>query len=110
MRRIQISSKLFSIMTQTDFYADCVASNGIYKYFKDGHWVESGSGKTVAILNPTTNVAAFQVQGKYVLYAEQKLLVGMTSLYGNLWPFVKHRGDNGRAELIARSALDTFIL
>jgi len=54
-------------MTQADFYAECVAPSGAYKFFKDGQWVESASGKTVKILNPTTNAPAFEVQGEYLL-------------------------------------------
>jgi glyceraldehyde-3-phosphate dehydrogenase (NADP+) len=37
---------------------------GVYKYYKDGQWMESKSGKTVSILNPSTNAPCFQVQGK----------------------------------------------
>jgi glyceraldehyde-3-phosphate dehydrogenase (NADP+) len=47
----------------TDFYTEIVASSGAYKWFVDGQWKESTSGKTVPILNPATNQTAFTVQG-----------------------------------------------
>ena len=48
----------------TDFYKDIVASSGAYKYYVNGEWKESTSGKTVPILNPSTNQAAYKVQGE----------------------------------------------
>jgi hypothetical protein len=48
----------------TDFYKDIVASSGAYKYYVNGEWKESTSGKTVPILNPSTNQAVYQVQGE----------------------------------------------
>ena len=53
-------------MTQQDFYAECVAPSGAYRYFQDGKWLESSSGNTVKILNPATNAAEFQVQGESI--------------------------------------------
>lgn len=46
-----------------DFYAECKAPNGVYKFYLDGEWHESASGAAVKILNPCTNAAAHQVQG-----------------------------------------------
>lgn len=46
------------------FFNDVVAANGVYKYYVNGAWRESSSGKTVAITNPSTRETAFQVQGK----------------------------------------------
>ena len=51
-------------MTQDNFYADCLAPSGVYKYFFENQWVESSSGKTVKILNPSTNTAIYEVQGE----------------------------------------------
>ncbi|KAG2431249.1 hypothetical protein HYH02_013383 [Chlamydomonas schloesseri] len=45
-----------------DFYAPILASNGVYKYYIDGEWKESASGKSVAISNPSTRETAYQVQ------------------------------------------------
>ena len=47
-----------------DFYADCVAPDGKYRWFLDGQWKESASGKGVSIINPTTNEPCFRVQGE----------------------------------------------
>ncbi len=47
----------------TDFYSDILASSGSYKFYLNGEWKESASGKTVAILNPATNQTAYTVQG-----------------------------------------------
>jgi hypothetical protein len=35
----------------------------VYKYYADGEWRVSGSGKTVAIVNPTTRKTQYKVQG-----------------------------------------------
>lgn len=51
-------------MTFPDFFADCRAPSGAFKYFNKNEWLESTSGKTVKITNPTTNTTAFEVQGK----------------------------------------------
>jgi hypothetical protein len=50
-------------MTVTDFSA-LLAPNGVYKYYKEGQWLESSSGKAVKILNPCTGQAVYQVQGE----------------------------------------------
>ncbi len=47
------------------FYADIVSSSGLYKYFVDGEWKESASGKTVNVINPTTQKPEYQVQGAH---------------------------------------------
>lgn len=51
-------------MTVDNFYSPIQAPSGSYKYFFEGTWNESSSGKTVKILNPSTNAAAYEVQGK----------------------------------------------
>ena len=45
------------------FYEDCLAPSGVYRYYKDGQWLESNSGKVVKIINPSTNQPQFSVQG-----------------------------------------------
>ena len=45
------------------FYSDIVSASGVYRYFVDGQWKESTSGKTVSVINPTTQQAEYQVQG-----------------------------------------------
>jgi glyceraldehyde-3-phosphate dehydrogenase (NADP+) len=44
------------------FYDEIKASSGVYKYFVHGQWKESSSGKTVKIINPSTNKPEYQVQ------------------------------------------------
>lgn len=46
------------------FYDECLdASSGVYRFFQDGAWKTSSSGKTVKIINPSTNQPVFSVQG-----------------------------------------------
>ena len=45
------------------FYDEIRAPGGAYKFYVNGEWKESSSGKTQAILNPSDNQPAFQVQG-----------------------------------------------
>lgn len=45
------------------FYSEIVASSGIYKYYVNGEWKESSSGRSVGVLNPTTNKTDYKVQG-----------------------------------------------
>mmetsp|Transcript_20634 Transcript_20634/g.62151 ORF Transcript_20634/g.62151 Transcript_20634/m.62151 type:complete len:496 (+) Transcript_20634:132-1619(+) len=45
-----------------DFTSEITCSNGAYKYYVNGEWKESTSGKTVGILNPQDNKAVYQVQ------------------------------------------------
>jgi hypothetical protein len=56
--------KLRCLSTMADFYSECLG-NGAYKWYKNGQWLDSDSGKTVKILNPSTNEAAFFVQGSW---------------------------------------------
>ena len=48
------------------FYDECLdASSGVYRFFQDGAWKTSSSGKTVKIINPSTNQPVFSVQGAH---------------------------------------------
>ncbi|KAG7670659.1 hypothetical protein Ndes2526B_g00443 [Nannochloris sp. 'desiccata'] len=49
-------------MTVDNFYSVCAAPSGAYKYFFEGQWLESSSGKKVTILNPSSNAPAYEVQ------------------------------------------------
>lgn len=49
-------------MTETDFYKEIRASSGAFKFHCDGQWLESGSGKTVAVINPSTRKKEYEVQ------------------------------------------------
>eukprot|EP00955_Chlamydomonas_euryale_P082677 363758-Chlamydomonas_euryale.AAC.9 len=44
-------------------FADLLSASGAYKYYADGEWKESTSGKTVGVTNPSTREPAFQFQG-----------------------------------------------
>ena len=47
------------------FYDDLVVpASGCLKYYVDGEWRESSSGKMVPNTNPSTRQLAFNVQGK----------------------------------------------
>ena len=45
------------------FYDEVKTSSGAYKYYVNGQWLESKSGKTQAIMNPSTNQPVYHVQG-----------------------------------------------
>jgi len=45
------------------FYDEVKTSSGAYKYYVNGQWLESKSGKTQAIMNPSTNEPVYHVQG-----------------------------------------------
>ena len=47
------------------FYDEIKAPGGAYKFYVNGEWKESASGKTQAILNPSNNQPVYQVQGKF---------------------------------------------
>lgn len=40
--------------------------NNVFKYYYDGEWKKSSSGKSVAIVNPTTRKTQYKVQGLYI--------------------------------------------
>ena len=46
------------------FYDDIKAPGDAFKFYVNGEWKESSSGKTQAILNPSDNLPAYQVQGE----------------------------------------------
>jgi hypothetical protein len=57
------SISLIASFKMSGFYSDLVAPDGSYKYFIDNEWKVSTSGKSVGIVNPTTNEVQFKVQG-----------------------------------------------
>jgi glyceraldehyde-3-phosphate dehydrogenase (NADP+) len=44
------------------FYREIRAPGGAYKWHCDGRWLESSSGKTVGVVNPSTRARDFEVQ------------------------------------------------
>lgn len=55
-------------MAGSGFFAD-ILDGEVYKYYSDGEWKKSASGKSVAIINPTTRKTQYKVQGdsNYIL-------------------------------------------
>jgi glyceraldehyde-3-phosphate dehydrogenase (NADP+) len=51
----------FSSVTH-DFYSEIRAAGGAFKWLCDGQWLESTSGKTVGVINPSTRKKDFDVQ------------------------------------------------
>lgn len=47
----------------TGLFAE-ILDGDVYKYYADGEWKKSASGKSVAIINPTTRKTQYKVQGK----------------------------------------------
>lgn len=48
-------------MTET-FYSEIKTAGGALKWFVDGEWVESTSGKTVGVVNPSSRTREYEVQ------------------------------------------------
>ena len=54
-----------------DFYAECRdVETKLYKYYCEGEWRTSSSGKSVKNINPSTNAVAYEVQG--ILWATHR--------------------------------------
>jgi hypothetical protein len=54
----------YSSMSCQDFYSVIRAESGVYKYYCNGQWLESTSGKSVPVINPSTQEKDYAVQGK----------------------------------------------
>ncbi len=59
----------------TGFYDEIKASSGMYKFYSNGEWMESTSGKGVSILNPASNESVYQVQGEEECSLLHKMLI-----------------------------------
>ena len=57
-----VSPSLIS-MAGTGVFAE-IFHEEVYKYYADGEWRKSTSGKSVSIINPTTRKVQFKVQGE----------------------------------------------
>ena len=53
-------------MAGTGVFAEMLDGD-VYKYHSDGEWKKSASGKTVAIINPTTRKTQYKVQGTSII-------------------------------------------
>ena len=49
-------------MAGNGVFAD-IFDGEVYKYYSEGEWKKSSSGKSVAIINPTTRKTQYRVQG-----------------------------------------------
>lgn len=49
-------------MAGTGFY-ESILDNDVFKYYADGEWKVSSSGKSVGITNPSTLKVQYKVQG-----------------------------------------------
>jgi glyceraldehyde-3-phosphate dehydrogenase (NADP+) len=47
-----------------DVYTEIKAASGVYKYYSNGQWLESSSGKSVPVINPSTQEKDYAVQGE----------------------------------------------
>lgn len=45
------------------FYDEIKATSGAYKFYVNGVWKESASGKTQTVLNPSDNQVVYHTQG-----------------------------------------------
>jgi hypothetical protein len=56
-------------MVEGGFYDGIQASSGAYKHYCGGSWSESTSGRTIPVINPTTQSECYRVQGGYHMSA-----------------------------------------
>jgi len=54
-------------MAGTGPYAE-ILDGDVYKYYSEGEWKKSSSGKSVAIINPTTRKTQYKVQGDQPIF------------------------------------------
>lgn len=61
----------------------------VYKYYSDGEWKTSSSGKSVAIVNPATRKTQYKVQGMFhsFLILDEVLFVLLENLPIYPWLF-----------------------
>lgn len=50
-------------MAGTGVFAEIIDGD-VYKYYSEGEWKKAASGKSVAIINPTTRKTQYRVQGR----------------------------------------------
>ena len=59
---VSLLTKTYIDMAGTGLFAE-ILDGEVYKYYADGEWKKASSGKTVAIINPTTRKTQYKVQG-----------------------------------------------
>lgn len=45
-----------------------ILDGDVFKYYADGEWKKSNSGKSVPIVNPTTRRTHYKVQGSQIIF------------------------------------------
>jgi len=60
--RPQASAAAAMALAGTGVFAE-ILDGEVYRYYADGEWRSSASGKSVAIVNPTTRKTQYRVQG-----------------------------------------------
>jgi hypothetical protein len=58
------SSAATAAMSSREFYGQLTAPSGVLKYYCNGQWLESSSGKSVPVINPSTQEKDYAVQGE----------------------------------------------
>jgi hypothetical protein len=78
----------------------------VYKYYADGEWRASASGKAVAIVNPTTRQTQYRVQGAALAPHSSCSFL----LFPATWRWLRRSGGwlNGRCGLISLNSFDTY--
>lgn len=65
--------KVSALMAGSGVFAEIIEGE-VFKYYADGEWKKSSSGKSVAIVNPTTRNTQYKVQGIVYLHTHKQLL------------------------------------
>lgn len=52
-----------SNMAGSGVFKEIIDEDGVYRFYFNGEWGKSSSGKSVAIINPTTRQTQFRIQG-----------------------------------------------
>lgn len=78
-------------MAGSGVYAE-ITEGDVFKYYSDGEWKKSSSGKSVSIINPTTRKTQYKVQGIHIVYLCicMRLSVFLFFLFLNMHEFLKN--------------------
>lgn len=78
------ASGLATMSCEENIYSAIQAASGVYKFYCNGQWLESASGKSVPVINPTTEEKDYAVQGSWG-FGRLLLMVG-TCYYSTMRP------------------------
>lgn len=78
-------------MAGSGVYAE-ITEGDVFKYYSDGEWKKSSSGKSVSIINPTTRKTQYKVQGIHIVYLCicMRLSVFFLFFFKHAWILEKH--------------------